>query len=320
MMLLTLGILFVWLACPGLAQQGPTAGFSPVPPWPGNGNLPPELAKESVFFDPTTNEIVVVIGEEGGSEAGNILRFELHNQAIPMVVAKVSPDTDGYYVYEYVVAAAAGSRRALAEWSLLIPGEAGRVSATPTGWDARIENTNMPDRNVPGPAILEYVHFTAQDRRELAPGAAISGLRLRSRYLPGYATSFAKSKANRPLTPQQLSLLPPTARQKLQSVLAPHWDHRAITVLSPRFAPDTPLQVVAAALHFSIQHLGRTGRRLDLNRPFAQSALSTLQSAIEQARETAFSETELGFLEGAETEAEKEVAQVVRISLTEAGK
>jgi hypothetical protein len=81
-------------SCLLVADEAVVQRISPVPPWPADGNIPADLADQHVFFNPQTNEIVVV-PPPGPSGVFERFEFELHNQAIPTVSARVTRQADG---------------------------------------------------------------------------------------------------------------------------------------------------------------------------------------------------------------------------------
>ncbi len=301
----------------GFGQPNPVLRVSPVPPWPSDGRVPPELQSHSVFFDPATNDLVVLPDPAGGNAAASPLRIELRNQSEPVVSARVSRNPEGLYVYEYTLVVAGRSRRPLERWSLLVPTDPARLAPPPSGWNAWQESTGLPDRIVPGPGFLEYVHFSAAKGNELPPGRAVAAFRVTSRCLPGYVTSFSTSQATREMSAERLASLPAPIAGKVKEILESEWNSYTTTVLGPRFVPGTPALVIAASLHHSIEHL-TTGGRLSGDSAFVKAALTLLRSRLESGTEISFAESDLGFSNAAQTPAEKEIADVLRLSLTSA--
>src|SRR6187549_1695977 len=111
----TLVLLMVALtATGGAAQQRDSANLSldfPVPAWPANGVVPPELKSHYVFVDLAKNEYVVAYPENLGSPNfekdgpanRNINRYKLQRDVEPKVAVAVTPSSGGKYKYAYTV-------------------------------------------------------------------------------------------------------------------------------------------------------------------------------------------------------------------------
>lgn len=307
----------LWIAAGGIAAgQKVTVGVSPVPVWSGEGSLPPSLENETVFADPAAGELIVVAGRRPDGAPERLLRIELENRAVTLVSAKVSRAAGGGFLYEYELAVETTSRRPLAEWQVWVPDDPDLRVEVPPLWSSRGSATGIPDRFVAGPALLRTVSFIAPPGQGLPSGGATAGLRLISGFLPGYVTAFARSVPARPFPATELASLPETLQQRIREILSSPWSAQPVTVPGPRFAPGTSPPVRAAALHHSIQHFVVSGR-LQGDSQFVREALSTLWSRMQSGIEVPFRPEELAFLDTARTAAEKELVEVMRLSLLE---
>lgn len=295
-------------------QQRPELRVSPVPVWDGEGYLPPPLQNEPVFLDPARGELIVVAGRGPDGVANRLVRFELRNRIEALISAQVSQAADGLYVYEYRISAGKRSQDKLAEVGLFVPVDPEMRKEAPAGWEIIEGQADAPDRFVPGPGLLRIVRFSARRGSELIPGQGTATLRLVSRHSPGYVTAFAWSVKGSEVPAERFNSLPEPTAQRVKQILASHWNAWVHTTLGPRFAPGTSPLLIAAALHHSIQHLVAS-QRLDDQSDFVRQALSGLWGMLESGMEAPLTTANLPFLDAARTPAEKEVAQVLRLSL-----
>lgn len=296
-------------------QQRAELRVSPVPVWNGEGYLPPSLQNESVFLDPAGGELIVVAGRGPDGIPNRLVRFELRNRAEALISAQASRAADGLYVYEYRMTASQRGQGELAELSLLVPLDLQMRAEAPAGWEITQGQAGEPDGFAPGPGFLRLVRFSARRGSELIPGRGTVALRVVSRHSPGYVTAFASSVKGSDVPAERFNSLPEPTAQRVKEILASHWNASVHTILGPRFAPGTSPLLIAAALHHSIQHLV-VSQRLDAESDFVRQALSALWAKLESGIETSFTAGDVAFLDAARTPAEKEVAQVLRLSLT----
>lgn len=300
-----------------LAQQAVVPGFSPAPLWPRDGNVAPELNSHSVFLNPETDEIVVL--PDAAGPGAKPITFQLRNRAIPIVASKVTRDASGGYVYEYRVGASGKSRGALQQWSLLVPGEDPKFTVAPLVlWNAQLENTSMVDRPAPKHLPLKYIHFNAAAGAEIPAGASVPGFRLVSANLPGYVTSFARSRVSRPFSAAALTGVSKTVSDRVAAATAPEWDAQLRLVVGPRFLPETETLMIAAGFHYALQHFLSRQELLE-DSSFVKGAMASLDAYTQNGSTGPFQAGQLQFLSAAQTPLEKEMAEAMAISLT-AGK
>jgi hypothetical protein len=299
------------------AQEGVVSRLSPAPLWPRNGSVPLELSGQSIFFNPDTNQVVVL--PDAAEPGAQPITFELRNQTVATVSTSVTQDTLGRYVYQYRLGASAGSRRALQQWSLLVPTEDARFAVqTPALWTAQSEETAMVDRPAPKHLLLKYIHFIASAGTEIPVAASVPGFRLVSSNLPGYVTSFARSRVDRPFSSAALTGVSKNLSARVATTTAPEWDSQLRLVIGPRFLPETETLTIAAGFHYALEHfLSRQELQEDSN--FVKGAMASLEAYMQVAISGPFRPGQLEFLSAAQTPLEKEMAQAMAISLT-AGK
>lgn len=312
---------FHWIAV--LAVAGLVVGQEPsvqrigvVPPWPADGSISEELRHLSVFFDPRSNELVIISSMADYLGAREIpLRFELHNQAASILTSKVTRDERGLYIYEYSVVAGLTSRRPLSRWSLLIPGGESQLTiGSASSWDTEHADTDMVDRLPSKHTPLRYVHFTAKPGAEFAPGSGASGFSIVSKYAPGYVTSFARSTTRTELPYAKLLGLPKAVLEQVQRATAPHLDNQTALVIGPRFDRDTPMATVASSFDYAIQHYSMGKGELSPVSEFVKLTSAALRSFTENGAELAIP-TDL--LSKARSPREKEIANALKMSLTQ---
>ncbi|MBZ5728470.1 MAG: hypothetical protein LAP87_26245 [Acidobacteriia bacterium] len=277
------------------------------------GKIPEDLRTESVFLNPETQELLVVTDRAGA--IANPIAFQLHNQAIPSVISKITIVPSGGYLYEYVIGSSTRSRGPMEKWSLLIAAEDPLFSCElPPAWRVETENTLMVERAASKHAPLRYVHFVAGAGAEIGPGTAKNGLRVRSSNLPGYVTAFARSKVDRPFSAQAVLNLPEAARAKLSVATSPEWDSQLRLVIGPRFLPGTDTIAIAASFHYAIQYF-LNQKELSPDSGFVKDALASLTAYIEGSTGGPFGASRLSFAASAKTPLEEEMAEAMAVSL-----
>ncbi len=307
----------VLLASALLAQGGASVGLAPAPVWPPDGNVPPELKDNSIFFRPETSELVVI--PDAAGPAASPITFQLRNRAVPTVASAVKRDASGGYVYEYRIGASGKSRGPLQQWSLLVPAEDPKlVAGAPARWNAQQENTDMVDRPAPKHLLLKYIHFNAVAGAEVAAGGSVPGFRVVSSNLPGYVTSFARSKASNPFSPAALKGVSKALFDRVAAAASPEWDAQLRLVVGPRYLPQTETLMIATGFQYALEHFSARGE-LQEDSPFVKGAMASISAYVQNRSTGPFQPGQLQFLSAAQTPLEKEMAEAMAISLT-AGK
>ena len=273
------------------------------------------MAGETVFLDPTTNEVIVLPDGMAGATNGKPLRFQLHNEAIVNVSAAVSLAKDGRYQYDYTVVTAPGSPKLLQRWSLLVSSDVETLVQVGGNWRAENQATQMTDKAIAGRSPLHFIEVSPASAAASAPTASDLEIQLTSTYLPGYVTSFVRSASPNDIAADVLQGLPAATVAKIQMIRQPHWDARTIVVPGPRYPPGSPTLLVVSSLHRSIQPLVLR-RKLDANSQFVKRAQAALKAALESGQERGFTEAELAFLPEAESSEETTLSNVLEVTLS----
>lgn len=197
-------VLIAATAIVGGAQQGGSSvklslDF-PVPMWPANGVIPPELKSHYVFVDLAKNEYVVAYPEnlgaptfeKDGPAQRQVVRYKLQRDVDPKVAVVVTPSTAGKYKYAYVVSDGASAKGSIDQWAIVMPAGADGALKRPAGWFGVIQNGRKfavadPDWIKGGSAATFAVD---KQEERILPGAKKGGFELESDLKPGYTVGF----------------------------------------------------------------------------------------------------------------------------------
>lgn len=117
------------------SQSAVRAGFSPVPIWPQSGVLPDALQQQYVFFDPSTNEVVLNVPEDPAAPNNGVrkqVRFTLHNGTDPLVSVHIQPSAGGSLSYQYSIGNGSSARQPLETFALFVPANSGLQASHPS--------------------------------------------------------------------------------------------------------------------------------------------------------------------------------------------
>lgn len=210
-----------------LAQQADiNAALSPVPIWPADGLIPPELQDRYVFLDFKAGQMVLAYPKNAGqpnSERSRGLqrveRFDLNNQVKPSLLVTVRPDGE-YFTYRYRVSNAKQAKQAIR--SLQIPvaelSDDYRIFA-PANWSATASPAEA--RDVPigigrasGVSLNWYVNDPSSidsNASAVMPGHEEGGFHVTSALKPGFTLAHARGRGSRVNLPEDLP--PPVLEQ-----------------------------------------------------------------------------------------------------------
>jgi hypothetical protein len=196
-------ILISAISIPGMAQQNDPAKISldiPLPAWPANDVVPPEMKNQFVFVDLPNNEYVVAYPENLGSPdfeknppaKRRIVRFKLQRNVEPKVSVAVTP-TAGKYKYVYAVLNNQSAKATLDQWVLVLPDNADGIAAkAPAGWfgifqKGRTFTVANPDWIKTGSAaVFSYEKVENQ----IQPGSLKVGFEVESDLKPGFTIGY----------------------------------------------------------------------------------------------------------------------------------
>jgi hypothetical protein len=208
------------------------------------------------------------------------------------------------------------SRKPIKTWSLLVPGDASQFEIQPPSqWRSDKIATKQVDRSAARHAPLISLDFSHTNGFKLEKGMSAGEFRLVSNYLPGYVSSYIRSKAAVELSPEQLDSLPKSIKDEMSRMLSPEWDSQSGLAIGPRFRPDTPKILIIDSFNQAIFALTSL-RRLDQKSEFVVAATQFLHSYLEQWKDNPVSVDQLAFLNKAATPAEQEFAFALKTSLS----
>jgi len=173
----------------------------PVPAWPADGIIPPELKSHYVFIDVAKNEYVVAypqnLGapnfEKDGPGERQVNRYKLQRDVDPAVAVAVSPSNGGRFKYAYTVLNGPKAKQSIDQWALVLPDTAaGTVTKPPSGWFGIVQKGRKLSvansdwiRN--GTAVVFSFEKPAE---QIQPGSIKTGFELDSDLKPGFSIGF----------------------------------------------------------------------------------------------------------------------------------
>src|SRR5262245_30318154 len=205
----------------GGAQQRDAANLSldfPVPAWPANGVISPEMKNQYVFVDVANNEYVVAFPENLGSptydadgpKERRVNRYRLQRAVEPQV-AVATTSTGGKYKYVYAVSNGPKAKQSIDQWALVLPEAASATTLKqPAGWFAALQKPRKlpvarPDWIKNGAAaVFSYSKAEAQ----IQPGDAKSGFEVESDLKPGYTLGLFRQAESTDSAVQQSGNIP----------------------------------------------------------------------------------------------------------------
>lgn len=210
-----------------LAQQRDPAGLSldfPVPVWPANGVLSPDMKDHFVFVDLANNEYVVAYPENLGSpnydkdgpKERRVFRYKLQRAVEPQVGVSIT-STGGKYKYVYAVSNGPKAKQSIDQWALVLPeGIAGTASKQPAGWFGTVQSRRKiavanPDWIKNGAAA---VFSFSKAEGQIQPGDAKSGFELESDFKPGFTIGFFRQAESTDSVVQQSGNIPQVVIKK----------------------------------------------------------------------------------------------------------
>jgi hypothetical protein len=214
-------ILLAAITIAGAAQQRDAANLSldfPVPAWPANGVIPPEMKNQFVFVDLPNNEYVVAYPENLGSPnyekdgpaERRVHRYKLQRDVDPQVAAVVT-STGGKYKIVYAVSNGPKAKQSIDQWTLVLP--EGATAATlkqPAGWFAAFQhNRKLPVANADWIKAGSAVVFSySKPEGQIQPGDSKSGFELESDLRPGFTIGLFRQAESTDSVVQQSGNIP----------------------------------------------------------------------------------------------------------------
>jgi hypothetical protein len=201
-------LVFIILASTAMvdvAQQrdstNPLSVEFPVPLWPANGVIPPELKTNYVFLDLAKNEYVVAypqnLGspdfEKDGPGQRDVMRFPMQRNVDPKVIVALTPANGGKVKYAYTIADSPSAKQAIDQWVLVLPDSSDIPSIKqPAGWfgifqKGRKFSVANPDWIKSGNAAV----FSFEKLEEhIQPGGVKGGFEITCDLKPGFTLGY----------------------------------------------------------------------------------------------------------------------------------
>jgi len=208
-------------AISGAAQQRDAANLSvdfPVPAWPANGVVPPELKNNYVFVDPSKNQYIVAFPENLGSPnfekdgpaERRVNRYPLQRDVDPTTAVSVT-SSGGKYKYVYTVFNGPNAKGSLDQWALVLPpGTESSSLKQPANWFGLVQKgrkfaVTNPDLVKTGNAA---VFSFSKSEGQIQPGAFKTGFELESELRPGFTVAYFRQTESVDATVQASGNIP----------------------------------------------------------------------------------------------------------------
>jgi hypothetical protein len=174
----------------------------PVPAWPADGVIPPDLKDHYVFVDVNKNQYVVAYPEnlgkpdfaKSGPGQREVSRYPLQRAVDPAVLLNITKTPDGKYKYVYTVADGTNAKGSIQQWVLSLPPGAvtSGTEKHPAGWFGVLQKGRKLD--VVDPHWIETggaaVFVDQKPDEQINPGAKKAGFELDSTFKPGFTVGY----------------------------------------------------------------------------------------------------------------------------------
>jgi len=204
-----------------------------VPVWPPDGDVSAVPVTESIFFNASVPEYVVVVRAPDG-QIQRLLHAPLHNNGvIPAVSTTVSRDREGLFHYLYTVSNGPGAHSPIRRWAVATEEISGTIQLKHAEWTS-------------GPAP-SFTGLTNDRNRAfewngggspIEVGQTVSGFEIVSSLAPGYVMgAFYSASRTAELTADDWASMPGDIAARLHRYLATNWESHSLEIVGPRFAP-----------------------------------------------------------------------------------
>lgn len=270
-----------------IAQQQDVVSLSdfPVPAWPQDGKVPPELKDKYVFIDLAKNEYVVAYPENLGTEtfatnpgALKINRYELLRNTAPSISLAVTSTPAGKFKYAYTISNGATAKQSIDQLIVVLPEAAAKDAIVhPEGWMAIVQkgrNFKLKDpqwlKN--GAAAVWSFHKIEQT---IQPGASKTGFELESELRPGFTVAYVRKAESVDVKVATHGNVPKDVKDQLDQLLAIEYNSKTVLTLGPKFDKSADDHTIAGDFIQGIFTLSRAGI-LELNSEFVRTTLNEL--------------------------------------------
>lgn len=314
--------ILLWIAGVSESQQTETPSLTefPVPAWPKDGVIPPQLKDKYVFVDLAKNEYVLAYPENLGTEsfekdgpkALKIARYELLRNVEPAVLVTISPVNPSKYNYAYSVANGPAAKQSIDQWSLVLPVLARKDAIKkPAGWLAVVQNPrNFKLKNpdwIRGGVAAVWSFLKPEE--VIPPGTAKTGFELESDLRPGFTIGYFRKAESIEAKVATSGNVPKAVQDQLDPLLSVEYNSKTLVTIGPKFEKVTDDRTVAADFVEGITALGRSGA-LDPNSEFVKDTISELKKIQPGAAASAVKLTAQ-----ARSPVETEILNALKISL-----
>jgi hypothetical protein len=259
-----------------------TAQLSPVPLYPGDGNIPPELKDYFVFLDPETWDLVVSYPEGDSTSVRKRFKVGLARHVVPSLAVEVKKQASGSYSYRYTVSNRGNARQAIKSWYLSVPRPKAPDPADPSSRTVSVPAG--PWRQIDyafSPGNWSKRWDSQEVNANIRPGMGPQSFQIQTENKPGFTTAYFQG----PTPHNEIALhgMPQRVIDQLELCQDLQFNSASVSTLGPMFAPGTLRVVIAGDFHVGISMLIKQGR-LDAASPFIKDALFALQQFIELPR------------------------------------
>jgi hypothetical protein len=247
-------------------------------------------------------------------------QVDLLNQVVPAVTTVVTMDAGGTLDYAQTVRNGANAARNIRVWGLAIPSTQAVSQTSHADWKATQENVENIDAGPSGASsaappgaysMSPVARITWRDPKGssvVAGGAAAGEFHIRSTYLPGFTTIYARTGDDFVLPAD----LPPAVRSQLAVFYRPDWMNSSTLAIGPRYPKGWSKMAISVDFRQGISRLVSEGR-LSQSSPFVTGALSAIDVFL--STQGSASGPALDFLPRASGPLEAEIAHAMRLSL-----
>ncbi|MBI4471872.1 MAG: hypothetical protein HY646_04330 [Acidobacteria bacterium] len=279
-------VVLLFASIAAAVEQDPV-GLSdfPVPAWPQDGKIPPELKEKYVFVDLPKNEYVVAYPENLGTDtfaqnpgALRINRYELLRDVAPAVSVEITAAKPGVFKYAYTVANGGRVKQSIDQWILVLPEQSVKDAIRqPDGWFAIIQKGRTfklknPEWIRSGSAAIWSFHKL---EKVVQPGTSLKGFELESELRPGFNVAYFRRSESIDVKVATHGNVPKVVKDQIDQVLAIEYNSRTALVMAPKFDKSADDHVIAGDFIQGILTLSRAGA-LDLTSEFTRSVLNEL--------------------------------------------
>lgn len=301
------------------AQQQETAGLSgfPVPVWPENGVIPPDLKGRYVFVDLAKGEYVLAYPGNLGTPdfekapaALQISRFELQRNVEPGVLVAINLESPNKYKYAYTVRNAAAARQWIDQWNIVLPEQVGNTAIRhPANWLSVIQKGRTFEVKNPagvrsGASAFWFV-FKPDD--VVKAGTAAGGFALDSDLRPGFTVAYFRKGLALAGPIRGQGGIPKDVAEQLDSLLRLEYNSKTIVTLGPKFDANVDNATIASDYLEGMTFLSRSGV-LNADSEFFKSVTT-------QLRQIAGAPASIRLETQPRTEVETEIWNALKISL-----